>query len=94
MYRKSIRVQRLQRKRERCTAMREAKERNRLAEAATLRDCGGIVTDGCIGSHNIRLLAYPDTPRAVAVVLDGQHRRPRTLRGVLRCIAKMIGAQL
>lgn len=82
------------RRRARAMAGVAARERKRLAYAESLRDCGGIATDGCLGAHTIRLLAYPDSPRAVAVVFDGQHRRPRTLRGVLRCIAKMIGNKL
>lgn len=67
-----------------------AKERKRLAEADGLVEAGGCVTWGCMVHHDIRLLAYPDG-RHVAVVVDGVHKRPRTLRGVWRCLARMIG---
>ncbi len=40
----------------------------------------------------IRLLAYPESGRWVAVVVDGVHKRPRTLRGVWRCLGRMVEA--
>ena len=68
-------------------ATREAK---RLANVAAMRDVGGFVTDGCLGTHTVRLLTWPHERRHVAVVVDGQHRQARTLRGVARIVAEMI----
>ena len=65
-----------------------------MAQTEAMRDVGGLTTHGCLGVHNIRLLAYPDDSRAVAVVVDGRHRRPRSLRGLVRCLAKMIFAAM
>lgn len=73
-----------------CAAMRAAKERNRLARSDSMRDVGGIATDGVLGAHSIRLLAYPGDENRLAVVADGKHREARTLRGVTRCIAEMV----
>ena len=50
----------------------------------------GFVTDGCLGTHTVRLLAYPGDTLAVAVTVDGKHRRARSLRGVVRCMAGMV----
>jgi hypothetical protein len=72
----------------------EAKARKRMAEGEAMTDVGGLVTDGCLGKHSIRLLAWPGEARSVAVVCDGQHRRPRSLRGVQRCIAMMLSRHL
>lgn len=74
-----------------CAAMRAAKERKRLERAESMTECGRILTTGCLGEHDIRLLAYPDDGLLVAVVVDGVHKRPRSVRGVWRCVAKMIG---
>jgi len=90
MFRKSWRAIVLQRKRERCAAMRRAKERLRTERAESLRDVGGLVTDGCLGAHTIRLLAWPTDDRRLAVIVDGRHKQARTLRGVMRCVAEMI----
>lgn len=95
MYRKSVITRRLQAKRERCARARAAKERKRLDTAGQWQDVGGIVTDGCLGRHTIRLLAcdgYSD--HRLAVVVDGRHRQARTYRGVLRCLARMVTRQM
>jgi hypothetical protein len=89
MYRKSVITRQLERKRKRCAAMRAAKDRKRITEAPALVECGGLLTWGALGNHDIRLLAYPDG-RQVAVVVDGAHKRPRTLRGVWRVIGEMV----
>ena len=94
MYRKSLITIGLEAKRKRCSAMREAKERKRIQMSESLRDVGGIITDGCLGVHHIRLMVYPDDARAVAVVVDGMHRRPRSMRGLVRCLAMMIFARM
>ena len=65
-----------------------------MAQAESMVDCGGIQTDGIMGNHTIRLLAYPEDTMAMAVVVDGQHRRPRTYRGVLRCLARMVSRRM
>lgn len=68
-----------------------AKNLKRVERVAALRDVGGLTTDGCLGVHSIRLLAYPDESEVrLAVVVDGQHRQARTLRGVVRCVARMV----
>lgn len=90
MYRKSQIAKRLEAKQKRCAAMRAAKERKRVERAEAMRDVGGLVTDGCLGTHTIRLLAWPGDDRRVAVVVDGQHRQARTMRGVWRCLCRMI----
>jgi len=73
-----------------CANMRAAKERKRLAEAKAMRDVGGFVTDGCLGSHAVRLLAYTEDAPYLAIMVDGQARRPRTYRGIMRCMALMV----
>jgi len=90
MYRKSLRRKLYERKVAKCAVMRAAKERKRLAEAEALRDVGGLVTDGVLGVHTVRLLAYPGEARAVAITVDGTHRRPRSLAGVKRVLADML----
>lgn len=67
-----------------------ARERKRLAESVALVECGGLLTWRSLGNHDVRLLAYPGDVQRVAVTFDGRHRRPRTLRGVWQCVAKMI----
>jgi len=61
-----------------------------MAEVDALLDVGGFVTDGCLGTHVVRLLAYPGDERRLAVTVDGRHRQARTLRGIVRCMAEMI----
>lgn len=73
--------------------MRAAKERKRIALSEGMRDVGGFVTDGCFGRHVVRLMAFPDGER-LAVVVDGQQRRARTYRGVLRCMAEMVFSKM
>ena len=58
------------------------------AEAEAMIPCGGLITWGCLGTHLVQLLAYPAEAKAVAVVCDGRHRRPRTLAGIRRGIAE------
>ena len=91
MYRKSHSRKQYESKVSKCAAMRAAKARKRIERAESMVDCGGLVTDGCLGNHTIRLLAWPDDGQRVAIVVDGQHRQARTLRGVWRSIATMIG---
>lgn len=67
-----------------------ARERNRVVQVAAMRDVGGFVTDGCLGAHTVRLLAYPGDELRLAVMVDGKHRQPRTLRGIVRCLAEMM----
>lgn len=68
-----------------------ARERKKQAEAAGWHDVGGFVTDGCLGEHRVRLLCSDDySERVLAVTVDGEHRRPRTLRGVEKCMARMV----
>ena len=90
MYRKSIRTKRLEAKRKRCAAMREAKERKRMEFGSKLRDVGGIATDGLFGEHSIRILSYGDGEPHYAITVDGEHRQARTERGILRVLARMI----
>lgn len=92
MYRKSRRTLILERKRDRARLMAAAKRRKRIAEAESMRDVGGFVTDGCLGAHAVRLLAWPEDVRAVAVVVNGHHRRPRTFGGLVRCMAEMLSS--
>ena len=90
MYRKSIRTMRIESKRKRCAAMRAAKQRKRMEFGATLRDVGGIATDGLFCAHSIRLLSYGDGEPHYAITVDGEHRTARTERGVLRLLARMV----
>jgi hypothetical protein len=73
--------------------MRAAKERKRIARSSSLRDVGGLVTDGCLGNHVVRLMAFADGER-LAVVVDGQQRRARTYRGILMCMAEMVFSKM
>jgi len=76
--------------RKRALAGVAGRERVRLERAVGLRDVGGVSMDGCLGVHSVRLLAWPDDSGRLAVVVDGKHRKARTVRGVLRCLAMMI----
>ena len=71
----------------------EARERKRMERDNALVEIGQIVTNGCLGSHCITLMAWPDESRAIAVFVNGKHRIPRTLLGVLRCLAQMIAGR-
>ena len=73
--------------------MRAAKERKRMAEAESLEPVGGLTTWGCLGKHEITLLVYPADNTHYAIMVDGNHRRARTLRGVYRCITRMIAGE-
>ena len=72
----------------------KARARNIAARAAPWRDVGGFTTDGCLGSHSVRL-HQSDTfsETYLAITVDGRHRRARSYRGVLRCIAEMVTAR-
>jgi hypothetical protein len=71
-----------------------ARERNRRARTAAMRDVGGLSTDGCLGFHSVRLLAWPGEDRHLAIVVDGEHRQARTLRGIVRGMAEMIARRV
>ena len=62
-----------------------ARERMRLERTEAMRDVGGLVTDGCLGAHSVRLLAWPDG-KHVAVTVDGRHHRQAVHRQ--RCGAR------
>jgi hypothetical protein len=70
-----------------------ARERMRMERTEAMRDVGGLVTDGCLGAHSVRLLAWPDG-KHVAVTVDGRHRQARTLRGVARIMAQIVCRKL
>jgi hypothetical protein len=89
MYRKSITRKNYERKVAKCAAMRAAKNRLRMERTSAMRDVGGFVTDGCLGAHTVRLLAWADGSH-VAVRVDGKDRQARTLRGVVRILAGVI----
>lgn len=93
-FRKSITALKKERKREWSRRAVAAKARKRMEQAESMEAVGGIITWGCLGTHSIRLLAYPGDEFAMAVVVDGEHRRPRTYRGVLRCMAKMVDRRM
>lgn len=90
MYRKSLTTLQKERKHARAMAGVEARRRKRMEFGATLRDVGGITTDGIFGEHSIRLLSYGDGEPHYAITVDGEHRQARTERGVLRLLAKMV----
>jgi len=71
-----------------------ARESNRRARTAAMRDVGGFATDGCLGDHSVRLLAWPGEDRHLAVVVDGEHRQARTLRGIVLGLAEMIARRV
>lgn len=73
----------------RCAAMRAGKERKRLEVGEPWRDAGGFRTDGCLGCHEVRLMAR-DGECVLAVVVDGRHRRARSLNGVKRVLADVL----
>ena len=81
--------QRRERVLRKCVNMRAAKERKRMEFSATLRDVGGITTDGLFGAHKVRILSYGDGGNHYAITVDGEHRQARTERGVLRLLARM-----
>lgn len=59
------------------------------------RDVGGLTTDGVLGKHTVRLMACDEwSAERLAVVVDGQHRQARTVRGVARVMGEMIGGKL
>ena len=82
--------QRRERVLRKCVNMRAAKERKRMEFGATLRDVGGITTDGLFGAHKVRILSYGDGGNNYAITVDGEHRQARTERGVLRLLARMV----
>lgn len=68
-----------------------ARQDKRSREADAMQVVGTITTTGCLGSHTIELLAgdnYSETH--VAIRVDGEPRKPRTMRGVHKCISQMI----
>lgn len=70
-----------------------ASARLRMEVTHEWRDVGGMTTDGVLGAHTVRLMACDEwSDGRLAVVVDGQHRRARTLRGVVRCMARMVMA--
>ena len=93
MYRKSVRVLRVEEKRRRCAAMRAAKERKRMALGQAMVPVGWLTTGGCLGEHRVELLAYPDGLH-LAVSVDGVPRKARTMRGVARCVALMLWGKM
>jgi hypothetical protein len=70
--------------------MRAAKERKRMERVSAMIDVGGIRTDGILGKHSIRILSYGDEGRHYAITVDGEHRRARTERGIIRLLARMV----
>jgi hypothetical protein len=66
-----------------------AKARKLLASTAVMTDVGGFRSDGCLGIHTVRLLAYPGESRALAITMDGIPKQPRTFRGIRNALAKM-----
>lgn len=90
MYRKTLRTLRLERKRRWSRRAVAAKARKRFLEALRWNDVGGFVTDGILRKHIVRLLAKDDEDRWLAVSVDGCAKRPRTMRGVIRCLAEMV----
>ena len=63
--------QRRERVLRKCVNMRAAKERKRMEFGATLRDVGGITTDGLFGAHKVRILSYGDGGNHYAITVDG-----------------------
>jgi len=87
MYRKSIRTKRLEAKRKRAVLMCAAKARKRHEQAAALVCVGTIITAGILGNHIIRLM---DSDEGILwPEVDGQLRRPRTAKGVLRVLGEI-----
>lgn len=68
----------------------EARRRKRMEFALSMRDVGGITTDGILGSHKIRFMSYGDGEPHYAITVDGEHRQARTERGILRLLARMV----
>lgn len=90
MFRKSLTALKKERKHARAMAGVEARRRKRMELGASMRDVGGIATDGIFGTHKIRLLSYGDGEPHYAITVDGEHRMARTERGVIRILARMI----
>ena len=69
----------------------EARRAKREREFAEMRVVGGFVTFGCLGEHTVELLYGENySTDFLAVSVDGEPRRPRSLRGVGRCVALML----
>ena len=90
MFRKSLTARQKERKRARAMAGVEARRRKRMEFGSTMLDVGGFATDGILGKHKVRILSYGDEQPHYAITVDGEHRRARTERGIIRCIARMI----
>ena len=86
--------QRRERVLRKCANMRAAKNRKRMEFGSTMHDVGGIATDGILGAHSIRFLSYGDAEPRYAVTVDGEHRQARTLRGIIRQMARMVFAKV
>ena len=90
MWRKSLTAIQKQRKHDRAMAGVAARRRKRMEYGFTMLDVGGIATDGLFGTHKIRILSYGDGEPHYAITVDGEHRRARTERGILRLLARMV----
>ena len=90
MFRKSLTAIQKERKHARAMKGVEARRRIRMERTSGMTDVGGIATDGIFGAHSIRVLSYGDAEPHYAITVDGQHRKPRTERGILRLLARMV----
>lgn len=68
----------------------EARARLRMERAQAWRDVGGLVTDGVLGCHTVRLLVSESYGPRLAVTVDGVHRPARTMRGIVRRMGVMV----
>lgn len=77
--------------RRKCAAMRAAKERRRLEQAAAAVEVGVVQFSGPAfgGPHVLRAL-HRDGDGHLLVEIDGRAHRPRTLRGLVRVLARRL----
>lgn len=92
MYRKTVMTNKLQRKREKCAAMRAAKERKRIEDAANDVEVGTIIFNGPMfnGRHILTLFAR-DGEKHLFPTVDSRPFKPVTIKGLRRMIAERIG---
>ena len=67
----------------------EARRRKREAEASEMRVTGVVKTSGIFGEHEVQFLDFGDE-RLGYVRVDGELRRPRTVRGFEKTMDKWL----
>ena len=71
-------------------ARRAAKDRKRMASPVILSEVAGLHTYGSLGVHHVQVMHNDEDTAQLLIVVDHILRKPRTFRGVIRCISEMV----